>query len=84
MTQAKDLLAVKLLDGRTVVVAAPYGVAFEGYLVEDDLGRIGRVINKEMDYDGSLRRFLEQFENIYTARVVWSVAWEAQEVKTDA
>lgn len=84
MKTIKDLLAVKLDDGRTVVVSAPSGVAFDGYLVEDNLGRIGRVINKETDYDGNLKKFLAQFQTVYKAKRVWAVSWESAEVVTNA
>lgn len=84
MHGCKDLLAVKLFDGRTVVVSAPHGQAFEDYLVEDNLGRVGRVISVEVDYDGSVKKFMAQFETIYKARRVWGPVWEAAEVKTDA
>jgi hypothetical protein len=84
MKSTKDLLAVKLDDGRTVVVSAPTGQAFEDYLVEDNLGRIGRVINKETDYNGNLKKFLAQFQTVYKANRVWMVAWESEEVKPNA
>ena len=84
MSSCKDILAVKLEDGRIFVVSAPYGQAFEGFLVEDNLGRIGRVISKETDYDGSLKKFMAQFQTIYKAKRIWSTTWEAAEVKKDA
>ena len=84
MQNAKDLLAIKLDDGRTFAVSAPYGQAFEGYLVEDNLGRVGRVIAKETDYDGSLKEFMAQFLTVYRANRIWSLGWESTEVKKDA
>lgn len=84
MQNAKDLLAVKLEDGRTMLVSAPHGEAYENYLVEDNLGRIGRVISKETDYDGSLKKFMAQFQVIYKAKRIWMLGWEVAEVKTDA
>lgn len=84
MQTCKDLLAVKLDDGRVICVSAPRGKAFEDYRVEDNLGRVGRVISCEVDCDGSLKKFLAQFETIYKAQRVWSLTWESAEVKTDA
>ena len=84
MNSCKDLLAVKLDDGRMICVSAPHGRAFEDYRVEDNLGRVGRVISAEVDYDGNLKKFLSQFETIYKAKRVWAITWEAAEVKADA
>lgn len=80
----KDILAVRLEDGRTICVSAPGGTAFERDMVRTTTGLIGQVIAKEADYDGSIKKLLTEFVTVRKADRIWAVAWEAAEVKTDA
>lgn len=79
MTQLKDLLAVKLEDGRTICVSAPYGRAFEGFLVETTSGHIGRVVQVECARQGDgLEKLVSRFATIFKAKNIWSVSWQME------
>ena len=81
MQSYKDLLAVKLEDGRTICVCAPGYKALDGFLVETTNGYIGRVIQVEMAVPEETKQFVSRFATIYTAKNIWAVSWQREAAK---
>jgi len=56
-------------------VSAPYGAAFEGYMIKTTSGVFGIVTKKMIDYQGELSCFIGQTTVIRDAAAIYGFRW---------